>query len=148
MNEAAVDSDDYDIQVAKPGTAAKCDELVDSLSRLSSVMRDDETRQPPPPEDVRIASKSKPLMAPLLLSLFSTMSKYCRCTCKPHHQAALLLNTNRTLPKDDSPASFTLLLSRESPIRQVKRWQEAGIAVCEQLYVIQICHHPEVHWGE
>ncbi|KAF4625914.1 hypothetical protein G7Y89_g12250 [Cudoniella acicularis] len=92
LTSETTDSEDVLIKVVRPETDSERNELIESLKDLSNVMKDD--TKDPPPEDTRIGSKSKPLMAPLLLSLFSTISKYWRCTCKPSHQAALLLYTN------------------------------------------------------
>ncbi|PMD12791.1 hypothetical protein NA56DRAFT_453965 [Hyaloscypha hepaticicola] len=119
------------MELIKPGTSSGCSDLIEIIRGLSSIMKDD--MEQPSPEVVRMASKSKPLLAPLLLNLFSTISNYWRCTCKSPHQAALLLFTNRTLPKNNTPACFTVLFSRTMIPRPIKRWHEAGITIYEQL---------------
>jgi len=76
-------------------------------------------------------SKVKPSMALFLHNLFSTISKAWLCACVPNHQAALLLFSNRTFPTVDSPATFTVLLSRGVLPSSTKRWKEAAITVTD-----------------
>lgn len=106
-------------------------ELLESLEKLAGIMDKDYASDPPPPEEASVVSKAKPLMAPLLVKLLSTISQYWRCKCTSPHQAALLLLTHRISPKPESPASFTVLFRHPGASLPFNRWQEARITVFE-----------------
>ncbi len=140
MISESSESDKIRIQLAKPNDA---DGFVELMNNLAAVMRDDRNKSNLSPETAQVSSKAKPLLAPLILNLFSTLSKYWRCTrvCRDSHQAALALFTNRAYPADDNAsASFTVLLSKSmsSSSKPVIRWLEASITVREPLFVLPI----------
>lgn len=131
------ESSEICIELAKPNDA---DGFIELLNNLAAVMKDDRNKSQPPPETAQVSSKDKPLLAPLVLNLFSTLSRHWHCTrvCKDSHQAALALFTNRTYSADDDGSVlFTVLLNKSmSPKPVVMRWLETGITVREPLFVL------------
>jgi len=128
INNSPTDAEELLIgRVVKPTTPQARSSLLESLDELAKAMKDNSKQ--PLPEEAALTSRSKPLMAPLLLNLFSTISRYCDCKCAKPHRAMLLLFTHRSIPKNTDSHSFTMLLSRGKP---GNHWQETGVTVKEQ----------------
>jgi hypothetical protein len=114
-------------KIVKPTDQQECTDLVESLAELAKAVQDD-SKQPPPEEAVRVTSRSKSSIAPLLLNSLSTISKHYHCKCAKQHKAMILLFTHRFLPKNTGSHSFIMLLSREKP-GIANLWQETRVAI-------------------
>ena len=113
----------------KPAAAESCSNIIASVEQLAEVLNDPSNQ--PPPEDSKVSLRtSKTVVSPLLLKLLSAVSKCWSCSYGHPHRAALLLSTYRTLPKNDDPVSFTLLISQAKP---KKTWKETSVTVTEQM---------------
>lgn len=126
------------IELFKPDNANK---FIESLNSLSEIMTFDRNKSQPPPEAIQVSPKPKPILAPLIYNLFSALSVYWlrSCICKNSHQAALALFTNRAYSSDDdTPASFTVLLSNPKTANSTTRWLETGITVRKPMLVLPI----------
>ncbi|KAL6803552.1 hypothetical protein J3E68DRAFT_422516 [Trichoderma sp. SZMC 28012] len=135
INKAS-DAGNIKIELALPNDT---NAFIQSMMALSAVIGN---KSRPPPDVAQLSSKIKPILAPLIVDLFSALSKYCRCTrvCKSSlHQAALVLSTHRTHTSDlNSSPSFTVLISGGQPTVSMTQWLETGITVCKSLAKTEI----------
>jgi hypothetical protein len=117
-------------KLVKPTDQQECTDLVESLAELAKAVQDN-SKQPPPEDAVRVTSRSKSSVAPLVLNLLSTISKHYHCKCVKQHRAMILLFTHRSLPKNIDSHSFIMLLSR-GKLDKANPWQETRVAIKEQ----------------
>ena len=131
MCEYLKEDENVHLELHKPEDKDRFIVLVNSLA---AVMEDNKDTSQPPPETASVSTKAKPLLAPFIHTLFSTLSTYWNCTrdCKDSHRAALALSTNRTSSANvaESP-SFTVLLSKPTSPNLAILWLETGITVKE-----------------
>ena len=111
----------------KPDTPQSCTMLLKTLSDLSKAMED--TGKHPDPEEAELSTGPKPVLAPLLSTLFSTMSDYLKCKCVKPHKAILYLFTHQT-SHNAGYYSFKMLMNRGKSDRH---WKETIVTVKEQM---------------
>ena len=111
----------------KPDTPQSCTMLLDTLSELSKVMED--TSKQPDPEETELSTGFKPVLAPLLSTLFSTMSDYLKCKCIKPHKAILYLFTHQSSHNAGS-YSFKMLMNRG---KSDGHWKETIVTMKEQM---------------
>ncbi|ORY04779.1 hypothetical protein BCR34DRAFT_54540 [Clohesyomyces aquaticus] len=116
------------VKLIKPENVEFCREVIDALKELADAMED--TSQQPAPVEAPVASRWKPVLAPVLLDLLSVLSKsFQHCQCVRPHKAILLLFTHRVAP-DEGLHSFKLLFAKGAA---GYRWKEAIVIVKEHM---------------
>ncbi|KAK1252145.1 hypothetical protein MKX08_003332 [Trichoderma sp. CBMAI-0020] len=126
----ANETDTFLIELVKPDNA---DGFLDLLNGLADIMTYTEDKSQSLPEISQTSPKDKPLMAPLIQNLFSTLSLSWHCTnaCNSSHETALALFTNRAYSLDNG-SSFTVLLSKPNTRKSVMQWLEADITCLQE----------------
>lgn len=110
-------------KVQQPTTPEVCSDLLRLLSQFSKAMEDDRVQNLPDEPATNV--NSRPMLAPLLNGLLSTIAKHLKDCCVNHHTAIVLLFSHRLLPNAAS-RSFTMLFNRAQP---VNHWQETVVTI-------------------
>ena len=116
---------DNTIKLKKPSDPHICKNVLGALNELSRAIEDDSKQ--PPPENATSNQVTRPVLAPMLFNLLSTVSKYFDCNCVKPHKAVLVLSTRQS-NSDTGSHSFTMLLNRN---KLHNRWKETVVTVGE-----------------
>jgi hypothetical protein len=131
IKSGEIDAEDLLVSSAakfvKPDTPQSCTVLLKTLSELSKAMED--TSKHPDPEEAESPTGSKPVLAPLLATLFSTMSEYLKCKCVKPHKAILYLFTHQS-SHHAGAYSFKMLMNRG---KSDGHWKETIVTMKEQM---------------
>jgi hypothetical protein len=110
-------------KVQQPTTPEVCSDLQRLLSQFAKAMEDDHVQTLPDEPATNV--NSRPMLAPLLNGLLSTIAKHLKDCCVNHHTAIVLLFSRRLLPSAAS-RSFTMLFNRA---QSTNRWQETVVTI-------------------